>query len=631
MLIRLALHPLVGGDLLLTLDADGRATTSARLPAPAAEALRPAVGPPTPVVIPGRDRELRDAEAQWARHAARALFSDLSIARRFAEVLGEAAGRGTPATLLIDAGQAAALCPWELLSQAPDAASLEPAGRACIARLVSAASPPPAPPQTTLRVLTWAPESADPDVAALINAQSARLRGWATHVLLSSTLDELPAARTDTADVLHLVCHGQRDLDRLSLMLGPTEGATADDTASALGPLLRQSSLVLLDVCHGSMDRTGAYGGLAQRLVEAGAPASCGTWTEVDVEAAQAFGDGLLRALREGASVAAAAASGRRAVAALGIAHPSARWHNHRLWVSSGAHAAVPLLTRKQWAPPGIPSGPTALSSLWRVLKREAEAAGYLGIEPLIEALLSTASFPGGAPSVVRGLVPVRHRSRATLERLGLASRPSLQLVVTPRWAKLMSRIPAEASSTRQVAALVSAVLDVYAPFPILGPSDTAVHSRGALLLEVVGGPEDGRRVCLEPGEQLARWHRDLDPERAVGLYQGPGPFDRGISRRGCLQLDERGRLVAMHSRVRIARRLHAPTVSKEGTLQSLKPTCELFVLEPDDPFSPDPGDELWLSVASAPSSSESAPTTCLRVIASDADGNPAPSALGAS
>lgn len=624
LLIQLALHPLPGDSLLLTLNVDGRAATSAQLAAPTAKALQPPTPPIPPVVFPGRDSGVCEAEARWSDRAAAALFSELGTARYFAGALGEAAGRGAPATLLVDAAcESVARCPWELLSEAPGAPNLEAAGRAVVARLVGASAPPPAKPRHALRVLSWAPGRSDPSVEALERAQAERVRGWGTHLRLSDTLQELPPSRADTAELLHLICHGQRDLDRLLLMLGAEEGATTEDAACALGPLLRRSALVLLDVCHGGMEQDGGSGSLAKRLVLSGAAACCGGADEVDVDAARVFGDGLVRALRGGASVVVAAASGRRAVAALALAHPASRWHNHRLWVSSGAHATTALIEPVAWAPPGLPVNPAALAGLWSILKREVEAAGYLGLEPLVEALLSPAAFPDGAPTAVRDLLPIQPRSRAVLQRLALASAPRQAPSVTPRWSELFRAIPEGAAAPApQVAALVRAILKAYGPPEDLHATPPQVSNRPSLLLEVVGGPEDGRRLTLEPGMLLSRWYDGLDPASAVGLYQGSGPVDRGVSRRGCLVLEHAGVLRATQARVRVARSYPAPPMTRDATLASRVPTRQLLVLEPGDTLAPQTGDEIWLSVSSATSTAASEPLTCVRVLSTPVGGN---------
>ena len=50
------------------------------------------------------------------------------------------------------------------------------------------------------------------------------------------------------------------------------------------------------------------------------------------------------------------------------------------------------------------------------------------------------------------------------------------------------------------------------------------------LVLEVLGGPDDGREVDFgAPGEVLGRWAPETDACHT--LYRGPGPADRSLSR----------------------------------------------------------------------------------------------------
>lgn len=617
--ILVQLSPAPGGGLGVSLGGAGRAPVTGWLTGDQAAALQPdpALGQAPMVLLPGQDAGRVATEEAWGQRAAGALLADGRVAVALARALG-AAGDGPhpPALALSVPDDTLADLPWELLCDSADGSSLERSGQAVVVRLV---------PQHLgraggtasggrLRLLTWAPEPDNPAVATILQATHAPVSGEGAALRLPPDLSTLPDPEPDTVDVLHLVCHGSRDLDRLALLLGGDTEATASDATAALLPLLQRCALVLLDICHAGMASTGALGGLGQRLVAAGAPACVAAATTVGVDAAAAFAAGCLAALQTGAPLHAAVAEGRRRVGAQGTDHPEARWHNHRLLVGSTQVLAQPPVVVAGWRPPGFPPDAPEADPLWAAIQGHAETWGFVGLEAVVAGVCGADLPPRLSAGAAVQVAPYRDALNLRLRHLRPAPDAPAGLAVTPRLAAFGASLPPGLPLPALVRALVRLVEES------LGPPLPAVPGARApdapLLLEVVGGPEDGRRLALHPGQTLGRWSPADPPRCDHGLYQATVRFDPALSRSGVLRAETNGRVVATRSGLWVLRSGPSPeTVRGLETLASAHTRAQAEPLPPDTPVALAEGDLLWATVwRPATGGGTPLPLTVLRV-----------------
>ena len=592
------------------------------------------------ILIPGQDRLRVAREEAWGRGVARVLGRVPSISTGMARALGAAAAHGdTPALVVSTDSPDLAALPWELLCDGPEGSALEPGGQAVVVRLVPQTTRPDAPGDaaTRIRVLTWAPDPSDPAVAQLLAASSER--SALSSKALPVDLQELPPALPGVSDVLHLICHGERDLEELEVLLGDGRVATAGGAAALLLPLLRRCSLVLLDVCHAGIDTEGATGGLGRRLVECGAAACVAPSTAVGVDAAASFAAGCFSSLTEGAQLHAAVAEGRRRVAAAGIDHPEARWHNHRLLIGSLDVLDAPVIAPAGWRPTGFPRACPAADPVWDAIQGHADGLGYLGIEAVTLGLLSAELPPRQAASLAGRLASARtaaDTARATLRRApdaplrtGVIAHPSAggdppmaetgirtgAGTLTPRMQALGSRLPDAMGLDDLIAQL--ALFVTRAQEPALFRPTPPGTSDAPVSLVVVGGPEDGRVIDLGPGIGIGRWS-PAPPQRSDAvLYIETPVFDGGLSRSpafralggGRVEILRRGvwRRTATGGGEAAFETIDSMTSGSAASHPIQAPVGAVLMLAP--------GDEIWPSVRmGGPGNDPCVPVTRLRV-----------------
>lgn len=571
------------------------------------------------ILIPGQDRLRVAREEAWGRGVARVLGRVPAISTRMARALGAAAAHGDTPALVVstDAPDLAAL-PWELLCDGPEGSALEPGGQAVVVRLVPQTTRPDAPGDaaTRIRVLTWAPDPSDPAVAQLLAASSGR--SALSSEALPVDLQELPPALPGVSDVLHLICHGESDLEELEVLLGDGRVATAGEAAALLLPLLRRCSLVLLDVCHAGIDTEGATGGLGRRLVECGAAACVAPSTAVGVDAAASFAAGCFSSLTEGARLHAAVAEGRRRVAAAGIDHPEARWHNHRLLIGSLDVLDAPFIAPAGWRPAGFPRACPAADPVWDAIQGHADGLGYLGIEAVTLGLLSAELPPRQAASLAGRLATARtaaDMARATLRRAPDAPLRTAAATLTPRMQALGSRLPDAMGLDDLIEQLALFVTRTQAP-ALFRPTPPGIPDAPVSLV-VVGGPEDGRVIDLGPGMGIGRWS-PAPPQRSDAvLYIETPVFDGGLSRSPAFRALGGGRVEVLRRGVwrRTAtgggeaafETIDSMTSGSAASHPIQAPVGAVLMLAP--------GDEIWPSVRmGGPGNDPCVPVTRLRV-----------------
>jgi hypothetical protein len=496
--------------------AEGRLSPAAvaRLVAAVDEAL----GPGAVVHVPGRDAARTAAEEAAGRALAAAPCCTPEVAAAFAAAVV------TGAAVVVDAPDAeVSRLPWELLSATAMDPPIEALGRAAVARLAGGGRARDREPGSHLAVAVWCPTS---DPAS--ERRAADLR----QTLAASSLSPVDP---DEAEVLHVVCHGARDLSGIVVWLERGEAA-AGTLGHVLAHAVARVRLVVLDVCEGGAQATREVDGLAARLVAAGAPACVAPHGRVGLEAAAAFSRGLYAALAGGAPLGAGIAAGRTVVRALARPHADSRWANYRLYVGD-ALAVAQRLQQRGWRPPGWPA-PRPAAAAWLLAACElAVNAGFshVGVDHL--ALSLPASTPGRSAARLRFAV---ERCRAGLvSRLArLEPGPLGSPAATPRLDIAGARLdPGWDCEALCAALLLDIGPDLAVGLPQRGTRGFETlrsHGAGATRvppdgLEVVSGPEDGRVLALAVGLVIGR----AGPEGPdVALYSADGTHDPRLSRR---------------------------------------------------------------------------------------------------
>lgn len=446
---------------------------------------RPSAG----ILLPGADAGMVAAE----RRAGRALAGLFAGAVDLA--LADARARARDRLeLLIDAPTLEGL-PWELLECAP--ADAGPAAGARVIRVVPGAARAP----RGHGVEIWTPRPQDAVCAEVAGA-------------LAAIATERVRAR-----VLHVVCHGETRGGEMFLRLDDDRWLDAAGAAAVLRPRLAEAPVVVLDVCGagGAVEDAGAS--LPRRLVEAGAAACLAPRCPFDADASRVASTALYAALSDGQDLATAVEAARGALAGLGMAHPALRW----------------------WTPVLVVAEARALrlgaEAVLAAAVRLGAADGFVGVEHLA---LAFARAPAPPPAVD----VERERLLAMGQARGAWSRGPGEATPTPRLASMLAALPEDVDDAtlfeafaraRPVRMAVPFLSRAAPPAKPGGPTievdePEPIEPQGGWVLEVLGGPEDGRRITLAPGDVLGRW----DPARAepaVELFVG-GAFDPAVSRR---------------------------------------------------------------------------------------------------
>lgn len=475
-----------------------------------------------PAVLTTDARRSRDEEEAGSELAS--LFDAPATQAALHALLGEARGAGHTALLLVDAEEAdVRALPWELFGAG---GALEARGDAVIARLVRGRPAASTEPGDAFTVVLGSPDPKD----ALCSTRLAELRGrldalGVAHVPLDGPVPEGLA-------VLHLVAHGRVD-DAEAQILAPGGSQGAGTAAHGLVPLLERVQLVVLDVCDAGSTATDEHAVPGARLVDAGAPAVVAPSTRLGLEAARAFSDGLYAALAEGGTIAGAVAEGRRAVRALGRPHPDSRWANPVLHVA-GAQAARAALRREGWRPEGWAPQPPEVAALLTRARELAAPHGFVGFEHLLAAWPDA----GGGPYAAHLRYLLAHQPDPR-QRLG-ALQPRVErdedFRGTARIRALAPGVAGLEDLARRLWSDLDGAIAAFFGVPSADPDaeGTATLDPGALGaglpsaatgLEVLGGPEDGRR--FGPGDTIGR-----ESPSVPGLYGDTRLADPYLSRK---------------------------------------------------------------------------------------------------
>ena len=526
---------------------------------------------PAGVLAPNADARARRAEARAACALEAALSSPSmqEVLHRLIALRGAARVQDVPFVLLIDARTPhCARIPWELLEalrpseSAPDGLQ--------VVRMAPAGVTIPRASQPSLEVLAWTPSPGDAVCAAARDRLSTAIAPLEAvsvrHLVELSEADLAPPE--DAARALHVICHGEPRLEQLVFRAGPSGHATESVTRRLEG-LLPGVSAVLLEVCGGASEVLAMLDAPAGRFVAAGAPVCVGPRLPWSAEASGAFVSGFYGTLSDGGTVLAAATVGRRRLAALPVAHPHWRWWNPAVVVGDAAQ----IDHRPVLPPSRIDGWPVAAAPVQPVLRRALELAavsGFLGLEQMALALCEQPALRAAVGAGDAGLDAMQD----ALQRY----EPRGPVVTAPRLRQLGGFLE-PGFALRALAELVFASLPVRGWMGdammaragvladggdtlVTGTMGTTAAGQAALALgelpadcaelvmEVLGGPEDGRFVALEVGHVLGRADGDAND---VGLLGGTLPTARRLSRTHLRVSDDA--VIEAHRGIRICRR----------------------------------------------------------------------------
>lgn len=470
------------------------------------------------------------ARASAERTATEAILAALPFLGRLSALRGAADAEGDHLALAVEARTgAAAAIPWELL-----------AGQLGIAHVVRVAE--------------------RGDARATRDASAGEVRTWVVQpdqpgpaAIAATTRDAIASCRRLVAPGAGAESAGEGTL-LLVTVVAPTRESLLDALAAAeaerdgggrgqlasLAVALAHADLAVAVVAGGG--EPGAAG-VGAELVARGALLGVDLAGGTAPAAAAGFLAAVHQAVDRGSDVLAAVEAGRRALAAMDAPSVEGRWFAPRAYVRSLAVLEEPPKLLARARPPEFPPGSPAAEGVLADALELAERHGWLGVEQLADALSrcpATEPVLQGARSLFGGLsarVPAPDRAAAT-------PRPSLRVIdIAARLGDGWSPgdLAREILSVPWVARRTASV-ETGRVAPDSLPSLAPARVHGPVRLEVIGGPEDGKRFVLSgTGQALGR--HDPDAPAREALF-ATGPADRTVSRRhvswsspGCIRV----------------------------------------------------------------------------------------------
>ncbi len=479
-----------------------------------AELALPALSlPRLPVMVAGSDASMARAENAFAQALVEALSGATSAWAHLQLLRGRSEAAGAPLVVVVDTDTPEV--EWELMSLGDG--PLEASGSGVVVRWAHGSS---APRSASPTAAVWL---ATDDPASIAVADAARASLAAAGLELVG-VDERPS-------VLWLVAHGTPGQQALEVAMGRGAASAAAVSANLAGAL-EAATLAVVAVCHGGAARASRHDALVGSLLAAGVPAVLAPATAVPVELLLHLAEGLGGGLGRGESLARAHASARRHVRAWAFPHPTARWTAMRCHVCA-IDVLDTVLRPVGWAPDGWPQ-PDAAASAWLEAARadaERRSDGYVGVEHLLRTLAAAAAG-GPVTAALRRAAAEHLRPYEAASASLLPQRGHAALEVTPR----LERVGRGLGSAFGLDALASCVMGELAAPPVLEPAAFGVETlesvahphTGPIDVEVLGGPEDGRRLTPTPGATIGRAGGDAD----IALYTSSRLTDRKLSRR---------------------------------------------------------------------------------------------------
>lgn len=448
---------------------------------------------------------------------------------------------GPDAVLLIDCEGRADL-PWELLV-GPEGAPLEGSGRLVLARLAGGRPTWSGDAGTT--VSAWSPTPEEPTCKALLTAAGT------------------PFESSTSGGLVFLIAHGRVAKGLAAVELGGGLGG-ADLMPHVLSGAMQASALVAVCICEAGHAGGGELDALPGRLLRAGASAVLAPVAPLHRDAGLALAEGLRSEWQQGSSIGGAVRTARARVRGLALQTLDGRWHNVRLHVFDPDALFRVVAETLGWAG-------CADATATRLLRRAAESARTLGAAAVgVEHLASALhGFEPVSPCVarVRTMLPADRLQKLVESGLTITGPLPERPHPTPRLAALLASLPAGFS----VEALLEAVIAdphhrlhraARSPLRAAWPgaqarSNPTLHtvfgsaepSQTAVMVQVVGGPEDGRLIRPNPGDVLGRAQSIEGPD--IGLYSSIPLSDPKLSRKsfrwigdGNIELFARGTLL---------------------------------------------------------------------------------------
>lgn len=516
-------------EVLLTIEATGGGSWRVACRAPGEPPARARVEPSRVRQIRAGLAALVDGEGDDRATLALLFESSPALAGAFGTARGAARTHGTYVLLIVDAADAGVRdLPWEGLGPGP-AARVEAGDGLVVTRLDA---------RTGRRTEVGAGLSTRVERVEdgpLAEQLAREIEGTCLRHGLTSPAPPGVGVPPDHALVLHLVAPAQR-VDALLELLG---GAAAP----AIAPHVERAELVAVWLT-GNPGQPIAWAPITARLLDLGARACLVPRVAIPPECSGGFLDGLYGALVGGRTLAEAVAAARRT-----LPEPIRVLSGGVLTVAGIAAAASPLL-RGERRPPGWPMpGPDAAAMIEAAYGlAERSGAGFLGIEHLALALADSPP----RPSLVRLRYQLGARRRLIETRLGgwtprqaepQAPRPTPRLAAlgsgltvgfTPEdlWRRLFEVArPAIRVLLDEPSRAVGGATDAHDTELTEASDDTFSEPSGpAAALEVLTGPEDGRRLEPAPGEALGRSSGSRKAEHR--LYEDTALTDAALSRR---------------------------------------------------------------------------------------------------
>lgn len=563
----------------------------------------------SPLLMAGDDAAVTSGEERAGRVLAAVLSCSDAVIRAVAEQRG--ASRATDRRLVIVLAardEQVRDLPWECLAIDPEEGPLECSGGGLVVRLGSGRGLPAS---ATLQPVLWSADDEDPAVIELVGDVEFACRKAGLPAPIR------PGSETGTArgpGLVFLIGHGE-SVDQHLRVLSEDRPIASSSLTHALQPWLSDAVLVVVLICEGGKRPHG----LVDRILAAGASAVLASEVRLAVEAGTVMIRELVPALARGDSLALAVAAGRRAVRALAWPFPDSRWW--RLGLNIGHVDAVAWAGPRHRLPQGWSPGPEASRVLSQAMEHAARRRQrWLGVEHLVLALRE-------GPSPVRR--EIRLAARHWSGKLGdyldqFEVTPDASLRLSPRLARVRDAMPAGFHLNDLVEAVLCSLppwflrrlglppyrddgstypfefnldgndngdLDASVASPFESEGDTAasddceaVEREPFVALEVLGGPEDGRRLHPRPGQELGRATSSAQADHA--LYQETSAVDPFLSRRH-IRFDGEGRVQLLRPAYRMVpdpgARPRGEIHLYSGDLLALTPLTWLLALGPDE------------------------------------------------
>jgi hypothetical protein len=543
-----------------------------------AAALRGLEDGPVPAPDPAWDQ----AERELGAALGALLERSGQVRTALREAIAVAQLRDEGLAILVDApSEAISALPWELLVDVERGQYFEALGTAVVVRV----GPAPSVGHEPSDVTAW---TASAWCAGDDAASQAYVAGVGAQI--GSKGIEFIERTEQPVTLLHLVAHGEVDANRLLVALSG-ERVPADAVVHGLRDRLRDALVVAIGVCNGGTSPSA----LTDVVLQAGAPTVIAAASSLPVEVASRFFSGFATAVVGGSSLGMAAAAGRRRVRTEAFPFADGRWHAMRLTTSDVRVACwVHGRARDVWWP-----------SIWAPASREAVdvlrqaravavemGQGFLGVEHLLVVLparLPAFRMWAVQPEELRRVYEYVEASEVASREPRLSPRlVSLLATLQPGYSasdlfRLLQRetVPVLRRLKRELSSKLfnPRQSDDTREATLWGGGDASSivwEMRAAEELEVVGGPEDGRRITLGPGEVLGRWAQELKCD--VSLYDGGQVRDLSLPRRaarrtesGELELFGRGDRVEMA----VPTRSGCVFLSASTAVMPVRPTTE--------------------------------------------------------